>query len=141
VATSFITDAIIEAYEITKNPNYIESAISATKFVLNDLNRTYDDCGNFTFSYSPLDKTQVFNAGLLGAKLLSKVYLYTKNQTLIDTAKLVVNYVCKNQNQDGSWSYGTLSFHKWIDNFHTGYNLECIKFYKDISKDNHEIIK
>lgn len=135
VATTFITDALIEAYEITKNTTYIESVISASKFVLNDLNRSYDNEGNFTLSYSPLDKTQVFNAGLLGAKLLSKVYLYTKDQSLINTAKLIVKYVCKNQNEDGSWPYGTLSFHKWIDNFHTGYNLECLKVYQDISND------
>src|SRR5690606_18341361 len=36
---------------------------------------------------------------------------------------------------NGSWSYGTLSFHQWIDNFHTGYNLECISEYQRISGD------
>jgi rhamnogalacturonyl hydrolase YesR len=135
VATTFISEALIEAYEITKNENYLSEAISASKFVLNDLNRSYDDDGDFTFSYSPLDKTQVYNAGLLGAKLLSLVYKYTNDKNLLVTAKSVASYVCKNQKKDGSWAYGTLPYHQWIDNFHTGYNLECLKVYQDISGD------
>lgn len=136
VVTTFISEALIEAYEITKNENYLNEAISASKFVLNDLNRSYDDAGDYTFSYSPLDETQVYNAGLLGAKLLSLVYKYTNDEDLLATAKSVASYVCKKQNRDGSWAYGTLPYHQWIDNFHTGYNLECLKVYQDISGDN-----
>jgi rhamnogalacturonyl hydrolase YesR len=136
VATTFICEALIEAYEITKNQEYLEVVISASDFVLKDLNKSYDEDGDITFSYSPLDNTQVYNAGLLGAKLLSLVYQYTKNETLITTAKSVASYVCKKQNNDGSWSYGTLPYHQWIDNFHTGYNLECLQMYQDISGDN-----
>lgn len=134
VATTFICEALLKAYEITKKETYLEAAISASKFVLYDLNRTYDGT-NFTFSYSPLDRTQVYNAGLLGAKLLCLVYEYTKDPLLLEEAKNVVSYVCTKQNNNGSWSYGTLPFHQWIDNFHTGYNLECIKIYEQISKD------
>ncbi|RXJ52452.1 delta-aminolevulinic acid dehydratase [Gelidibacter gilvus] len=135
VATTFISEALLEAYDITQNKLYLDTAISASKFVLNDLNKSYDNDGDFTFSYSPLDHTQVYNAGLLGAKLLSLVYKYTQESHLLDEAKKVVSYVCKRQYQDGSWSYGTLPFHQWIDNFHTGYNLECIHVYRTVSGD------
>lgn len=135
VATTFISEALLEAYEITNNKLYLDTVISASKFVLNDLNKSYDNDGNYTFSYSPLDNTQVFNAGLLGAKLLSLVYQYTKDETLLQSAKKVVSYVCNKQKEDGSWTYGTLPFHQWIDNFHTGYNLECIHIYRKISND------
>lgn len=136
VATSFITEALLETFEITKNEKYLNTAISTSKFVLGDLHKTFDNDGDFTFSYSPLDKTQVYNAGLLGAKLLSLIYKYTKDNSLIETAKKVVSYVCKRQKDDGSWTYGTLPFHQWVDNFHTGYNLECIYIYQEISRDN-----
>jgi hypothetical protein len=135
VVTTFIAESLIEAFEITKNSDYLEEAISASRFVLNNLNRSYDEDGDFTFSYSPLDQTQVYNAGLLGAKLLSLVYKYTKDENLLTIAKSVVSYVCKKQNNDGSWAYSSLPYHQWIDNFHTGYNLECIKMYQDISHD------
>jgi rhamnogalacturonyl hydrolase YesR len=135
VATSFVGEALLDAYEITQNQDYLDVVISASKFVLNDLNKSYDETGDFTFSYSPLDHTKVFNAGLLGAKLLCLVYKYTKNEALLQNAKKVVSYVCKEQNIDGSWAYGTLPFHQWVDSFHTGYNLECIAVYKRVSND------
>lgn len=135
VATSFIAEALLQAYEITKNQTYLDTAISTADFVLKDLNKSYDSDNDFTLSYSPLDTTQVFNAGLLGAKLLSLIYKYTGKVQLLTQAKKIVSYVCKKQNSDGSWAYGTLPFHQWIDNFHTGYNLECIKIYQEISKD------
>jgi rhamnogalacturonyl hydrolase YesR len=94
-----------------------------------DLNRTYDENGNFSFSYSPLDKSVVFNASLLGSRLLARVYSHTHEKELADAALKSVTYCCANQKEDGSWSYGKQSFHQWIDNFHTGYNLECLHDY------------
>jgi rhamnogalacturonyl hydrolase YesR len=135
VATSFIGEALIYAYEITNREELLQTAISSTKFVLEDLNKSLDEDSDFTFSYSPLDKTQVYNAGLLGAKLLALVYPHTKDANLLDTAKKVVSYVCKRQTKEGAWTYGTLPFHQWVDNFHTGYNLECIYRYQEISGD------
>ncbi|NKI26846.1 delta-aminolevulinic acid dehydratase [Arenibacter sp. 6A1] len=135
VATSFIGEALIDAYEITKRDELLQTAISCTNFILKDLNKSLDEDKDFTFSYSPLDSTQVYNAGLLGAKLLAIVYPYTNDSNLLATAKKVVSYVCKRQTKEGAWSYGTLPFHQWIDNFHTGYNLECIYRYQEISGD------
>ncbi|TJY34760.1 delta-aminolevulinic acid dehydratase [Pontimicrobium aquaticum] len=136
VATSFISEALLMAYDITKNEALLQAAISSCDFVLKDLNKSFDDEKNYTLSYSPLDTTQVFNAGLLGAKLLCLVYQYNKDEQLLAEARKIVSYVCKKQSEDGSWAYGTLSFHQWIDNFHTGYNLECIYTYQKISGDN-----
>ena len=135
VATSFVVEALLQAYEISHNEKLLQIAISSSNFILQDLNRTYDSNKNYTLSYSPLDETQVFNAGLLGAKTLCLIYKYNNDKTLIREAKKIVDYVCSNQNLDGSWAYGTLPFHLWIDNFHTGYNLECIYIYQKISGD------
>ncbi len=135
VATSFISEALLMAFNITGDQKLLDTVISSCDFVLNDLNKSYDEDGNYTLSYSPLDQTQVFNAGLLGAKLLCLVYNHNKDKKLLNEAKKIVSYVCYKQQDDGSWSYGTLPYHQWIDNFHTGYNLECLKVYQDISKD------
>lgn len=135
VATSFIAEALMDAYQITKRKDLLDAAISSADFILKDLNKTYDNEGDYTLSYSPLDKTQVYNAGLLGAKLISQVYQHTHDKELLVNAKKIVSYVCKRQSKDGSWAYGTLPYHQWIDNFHTGYNLECIFKYQQISND------
>jgi len=136
VATSFIVDALIRAYKITRKKVYLDQAISSSDFILQDLNKTFDAEGDYCLSYSPLDQTQVFNAGLLGAKTLSLIYDLTGNESLIKEAEKIVRFVIKHQNNDGSWAYGTLPFHRWIDNFHTGYNLEALITYQKISGNN-----
>ena len=135
VASVFIASAFLDAYEITKDEALLKTARSTCNFILKDLNRTADAKGNFAFSYSPLDTSVVFNASLLGSRLLARVYSFTKENELIDEAKKSVEFCCNFQKPEGSWSYGTLPFHQWIDNFHTGYNLECIADYMKYSGD------
>lgn len=135
VATTFIAYALMNAYEIVRKEEYLQVALDTRDFVLKDLNRTYDEQGNFAFSYSPLDKTQVFNASLLGSRLLARIYSYTKEPGLLEEARKSVQFCCDRQQENGAWSYGTLPFHQWVDNFHTGYNLECISEYRKYSGD------
>jgi len=135
VATVFNANALLDAYEITKDEKLLKAARSSCNFILNDLNRTFNEKGNFSFSYSPLDKSVVFNASLLGSRLLARVYNFTHEINLIEESKKSVDFCCNFQNEDGSWAYGTLSFHQWVDNFHTGYNLECISDYMKFSND------
>jgi rhamnogalacturonyl hydrolase YesR len=63
------------------------------------------------------------------------VYTFTGEKSLIDEARRSVEYCCRHQREDGSWGYGILPYHQWIDNFHTGYNLECISDYARFSGD------
>jgi hypothetical protein len=42
-----------------------------------------------------------------------------------------MEYTCSRQREDGSWWYGEEPKYHWIDNFHTGYNLDAIKRYND----------
>jgi hypothetical protein len=92
VASSFVANALLDAYDITNDKKLLEVSRSTCQFILIDINRTYDSKGNFSFSYSPIDKTVVYNASLLGAKLLSRVYSYTGEIYLILEAKKVVDF-------------------------------------------------
>jgi hypothetical protein len=135
VATTFIGSALLDAYEITKDETYLSTVRSSCDFILKDLNRTYDERNDgFSFSYSPLDSSVVYNASLLGSRLLSRVYSFTHEPELLEQARKSVLFVCENQQSNGAWSYGRYDFHQWIDNFHTGYNLECISDYSKYSK-------
>lgn len=136
VVTSFIACALLDAYEIIEHEELLKIARSACDFILKDIKRTYDKEDDFSFSYSPLDQTQVFNASLLGARLLCRTYSHTKESILIEESRKAVSFVCKHQQKNGAWAYSPLPFHSWIDNFHTGYNLECIHTYQSISGDN-----
>jgi hypothetical protein len=135
VATSFCFNALLEAYEITKDEKYLSVALSSVNFILNDLTRTPHKNG-FLFSYSPLDgNNTVYNASLLGAMLLSRSFQYTNNSEHLDIAKKAIIAACEAQNEDGSWVYGMLPVQSWIDSFHTGYNLDALVTYQNISKD------
>jgi hypothetical protein len=135
VVSSFVANALLDAYEITADEKLLNLSRSTCDFILLDLNRHIENDKSHAFSYSPFDKSIVFNASLLGTRLLSRVYYYTREEFLFIEAKKSINYVCDNQNSDGSWSYGKYSFHKWIDSFHTGYNLECIADYTKYTND------
>lgn len=135
VATCFSASALFSAFEITRSELYKQVALSSADFVMNDLKRTEKKCG-FLFSYSPLEgNNTVYNASLLGSKLLSLCYKYSGNEAYIKAARESIVACVNNQQPDGSWFYGELPVQNWIDSFHTGYNLEAIAVYQNISGD------
>ena len=135
VATNFCATALMEAYEISGNKGYLDTALSAARFVLEDLHRTpYRD--GFLFSYSPLKGNDtVFNASLLGARLLSYCYHYTQNEEYRRLAAQTIQACCHGQRADGAWVYGMLPIQSWVDSFHTGYNLDALVAYQELTGD------
>lgn len=135
VATNFCATALMEAYEVTGNKKYLDVALSAADFIINDLHRTqYKD--GFLFSYSPLEGNDtVFNASLLGARLLSYCYHYTHEEEYRSLAKETIKACCEGQRADGAWVYGMLPVQNWVDSFHTGYNLDALIAYQEITGD------
>lgn len=135
VATNFCATALMEAYEITKNKRYLDVALSAADFIIKDLHRTPYK-GGFLFSYSPLNGNDtVFNASLLGSRLLSFCYHYTKNEEYRELAAQSIRACCAGQRSDGAWIYGMLPVQNWVDSFHTGYNLDALIAYQEITGD------
>lgn len=135
VATAFCASALYDAYSITQNEDYLETALSSAEFVVQDLKRTKYKSG-LLFSYSPLNGSNtVFNASLLGAKILSHAYKYKKTSIYKDLAKSAVAAACDGQDRDGSWVYGLMPVQSWKDSFHTGYNLVAINTYQKCTGD------
>lgn len=136
VATTYAAYGLFDAYEATGNTRYLNVALDAVNFVLKDLSRDYRDDGTFLFSYSVTKgNNTVYNASLLGSKLLSRAYYYNKDESLIDIAKGSVQAVMNAQEKDGSWVYGELPIQSWKDSFHTGFNLECLADYMKFTGD------
>jgi len=135
VATGIISNALFIAYEITGNIEYAHLVESASNFVIDDLNRTYT--GNtLCFSYSPFDHTQVFNASMKGVRLLSQAYTISGNKNLLDLARSGAVFGVDHQRTNGSWGYSLGRTGGWVDNYHTGYILDCLHEYQQISGDN-----
>lgn len=135
VATCFCATALMSAYEITKNKDYLDVALSSAHFVIDDLHRTACN-GGFLFSYSPLKGHEtVYNASLLGSKLLAQCYKYIGDEKYKDLARESVMACCNGQQENGAWVYGLLPVQNWVDSFHTGYNLDALNDYEQLTGD------
>lgn len=127
VCTSFVANALLDAYEINREPSYLGMAKSAAEYILNELYWTESD-SVACFSYPlPGLKNKVHNANFLGAALLTRVYTHNGEEKFLDPALKAARYSAGKQREDGSWDYGEASTQRWVDNFHTGYNLCALR--------------
>lgn len=123
VPTAFATQALIEAYGIFKDEKYLETAKQVCEFITTDLNRIDESKTEVCFSYTPLDRSVIFNASLLAGECLANVGAVTKEILHLNLAQKTANYVINRQREDGAWVYGAKSFQSWVDNFHTAFIL------------------
>jgi hypothetical protein len=135
VATGIIINALYEYYKINKDDKVKDLILSSARFILKDLNRTYDKDGDYCFSYSPYDRQVVFNAAMKGARLLAQCYSINHKIELLEEAGKTVSFVMKNQSPDGAWPYSKGDARTWVDNFHTAYILDCLHEYIQLSND------
>jgi hypothetical protein len=137
VCTTFVANALLDAYEQHQEARCLDMAVSAAEYILNDLYWTAgsSDAG---FSYPlPSTKSRIHNANFLAAALLCRIYKHTGEEKFLGPALRVARYSAGRQHKDGSWDYGELPTQRWIDNFHTGYNLcalQSIGRYGDTSE-------
>tara|TARA_Y100001933_G_scaffold156914_1_gene155290 strand:+ start:4084 stop:5229 length:1146 start_codon:yes stop_codon:yes gene_type:complete len=134
VATGIITNALFVTYKITGNIRCAKLLENAVNFVINDLNRTYQN-DSFCFSYSPHDNQQVFNASMKGVRLLAQAYHINGNRDYLRLAKQAVSFIVSKQNKNGSWAYSLAKAGGWSDNYHTGYILDCLDEYQNLTGD------
>jgi hypothetical protein len=126
ICTTFAANALLDVFGRYPEPEYLDMAVSAGRFLLSGLNVAEVD-GGLCFSYTQSDFSQVHNANLLGAALLSRLYAFTGEKSYSDFALRAARFSVGRQNADGSWHYGELPTQRWIDNFHTGYNLCALR--------------
>jgi hypothetical protein len=126
VPTAFAARAFIDAARAFGDESYSQSARSACDFILGDLNRSEESANEVCFSYSPLDRTRVFNASLQAGEVLASVGALTGEKDLVDWGLRAARYVVRRQNDDGSWAYGVDGYQSWADNFHTAFVLTSL---------------
>ena len=126
VNTAFAANGLLDAFELRQDDRYINMALSAAEYLLNDLYWTSGVSAS-GFGY-PLREVhnQVHNANLLGAALFSRVYKHTGQEKFLAPALGVARYTMTRQHADGGWNYGEKSTQNWIDNFHTAFNLSAL---------------
>lgn len=135
VWTSLIGQAFLDAYEITEDRKYLTVADSVCQWILK-VPRTQTSSG-FCINYTPFDKGDctIHNQSMLAAAMLVRTAKYSINEEYLRVAREAIKYTCTRQLSDGSWYYGEEPTYHWIDNFHTGYNLDALKSYIELTND------
>ncbi len=136
IVSTFAGHALLDVYELQGEKKFMQMAVSVSDFIRQDLNRQEDQHGGMCFSYTPLDHSRIFNASLLASAFLARVYRLTRDPALFIDAQRSVSFCCRQQNADGSWFYGMNPNQRWIDSFHTAYNLEALFQYQDWTGDD-----
>lgn len=127
VWTSLIGQAFLDAYELLGNEKYLKIAGSICDWIM-DLPREKTSTGT-CIGYHALSKSTVHNSNMLGAAMLARTAKFTHDNDCLEVAKGAMEYSCSRQLANGAWYYGEAANHHWIDNFHTGYNLDSLKCY------------
>lgn len=127
VWTALIGQAYLEAFELTGESRLLKIACSVSDWIMN-LPREQTDRGA-CISYLPEVQSSIHNSNMLGAAMLARTAAHNGNDDYLGVARAAMEYSCSRQLRDGSWWYGEAPKYHWIDNFHTGYNLESLEIY------------
>ncbi len=143
IASVFCGMALLDMAEVFHDTEALEMAGSVAQFFVEMLNRPVDTPRHLCFSYTPENETRIFNTSALVGAFLSRVALFHNRMHYMQLARRAIQYLADQQHGDGSWSYGASRRQKWVDNFHTGYNLCAILDYQNASGDTsfHKVLK
>ena len=86
VCTTFVANALLDLYEVCHETRWLDMAVSAADYVLDELYWTEGDTvAGFKYP-TPALKSQVHNANLLGAALLCRVALQSAKERFLEPA-------------------------------------------------------
>jgi len=129
ICSTFAANALLDACEQSRKSLWLDTAVSAADFILDVL--FWRDRGSIAcFSYTTFGRSEIHNANLLGAALLCRISLLTGRKIFLEPAHDAARYSVGKQHKDGSWEYSESPSQRWIDNFHTGFNLVALRQIK-----------
>src|SRR5262249_4881912 len=133
VWTSLITQAYLEAFEQFQDERLLRIAMSACDWIMS-LPRERTGSGD-CLSYFAHAQESIHNANMLGAAALARASRHAGRDDYAGVARSAIRYSCVRMLDDGSWWYAEEPKYRWIDSFHTGYNLDSLRCYIDSTGD------
>ena len=132
VPTAFAARALFESWKLSGGWVTERALIDIGHFISKELNRSIETEDEVCFSYTPLDKTKIYNASLLAAEALAYARQVTGEYDFSELSQKAVKFVLNGQREDGSWLYGPGEIHGWVDNFHTAFILDSLRRISDL---------
>jgi hypothetical protein len=133
VWTGLIGHAFLDGYEMLHDDSYLDVAQGISKWIL-QLPIEQTNSG-LCLSYYAFEQNSIHNSNMIGASILARTATHTGSAECLELAKQAMKYSCSRQLSSGGWYYGEAPQHHWIDNFHTGYNLDSLKCYIEYTGD------
>ena len=130
ITTCYVAMALYSLSEALCDDRFRNAAIESGEFI--DANLFIHSNGQTYYAYIPGKKILVHNANLWASALVAKSASYNGSDTMRVNSLAAARQSVDMQSENGSWSYGTLPFHDFIDSFHTGYNLEALNMISDV---------
>jgi polysaccharide biosynthesis protein VpsJ len=124
VTTCYVSRALFALGELLGDEALRNVALSSVRFISKHLYTEAD--GSAFYAYIPGERAFVHNASLWGSAWAAQVGAIVSDSKLVGQALDVARTSAREQGEDGSWIYGTRSHHRFIDGFHTGFNLEAL---------------
>lgn len=131
ITTVYVARALFALGKEIGDQALVEVALDAARFISKHLYTEAD--GRCFYAYIPGEKAFVHNASLWGAAWCGFAGNQLGDAALVAQALRVAAQSVKEQVEDGSWVYGTRHHHRFIDGFHTGYNLEALHMLREAS--------
>jgi polysaccharide biosynthesis protein VpsJ len=128
VWTALVGHAFLEAFVAFGRSEDLETANQAADFIIKGLERRQEGRGK-CISYVPVCYLAVHNANMLAAGFLGRTYQYKRDSEMYNVASEAVAYSMGCQRKDGSWWYGEAPNFHWVDNWHTAYVLDSLRYY------------
>jgi len=129
IATYFCGSAFLDFVEVFRDQQAWTIGQSVGEFFVRRLNRSVDLRDEVCFSYTPTDRTVIYNSNALVGSYLARLGHLCHNLEYIGLASRCMNHLASAQQPDGSWTYGAKRSQQWVDHFHTGYNLCALLDY------------
>ncbi len=136
IASYFCAIAMLEMNEVFGDAEAREIGESVAHFFATRLQRSFESEDEICFSYTPNGKTWIYNSSALVGVLLARVGRLLGNDTYLSLARKAMVFLKKGQLATGGWYYGQLRRQRWIDSFHTSYNVCALLDYQRITGDS-----
>jgi hypothetical protein len=135
IASYFCATAMLRMSEIFQDQEAREIAESTARFMVLRLNRSFESAEEVCFSYTPSDKTLIYNSSALAAVFLARIGSLCGDKMYLSLAHKAMAFLTNNQLPGGGWYYGQLRRQRWIDSFHTSYNVCALLDYQRVTGD------
>jgi len=124
--TPYVYEAFLQVNEVQSQDESRRVLASIARHVSNDIKDFQTSKTASSCSYTPFSGGGVLNAAAYRAFLLTSASRVLSKDEYWRTAERNLNFVCENQNPDGSWPYAVDGVRGFVDHFHTCFVMKAL---------------